>query len=173
MPLLHSNQRLLLPVNPVFIFLTLVIAVLLNCLPFLGKPFVPDFVALILSFWAIHEPRRVSMGAGFVLGLFMDVISSTALGQYALAYVVLTYLANRFSRRVLSFDLPGQIFHVLPMLLVAQGVVAAVGFVVTDRFVEPVFFSSMVTAGLLWPLCDLLLIAPQRRAVEKDENRPI
>ena len=173
MPLLHSSQRLLLPVNPVFVFSTLAISVLLNCFPFSGLPFVPDFVALCLLFWSIHQSRLVGMGWGFFLGLLMDVVYATTFGQYALAYVILTYLGTTFSKRIRSFRLPGQIFHVLPMLLLSQGVIAMIGYLITDVGVNFFFFSASVTAAVAWPLCDFLLLAPQRRAVEKDENRPI
>jgi rod shape-determining protein MreD len=30
-----------------------------------------------------------------------------------------------------------------------------------------------VSTVLLWPIADMLLLAPQRRAAERDENRPL
>jgi rod shape-determining protein MreD len=173
MPLLHSNQRLLLPVNPLFVVSTLGIAVLLNCFPFSGLPFVPDVIALCLLFWAIHQPRLVSMGFGFLLGLLMDVIYATTFGQYALAYVLLAYLGNSFSTRILRFHLTGQMFHVFPMLLIAQITVAVIGKIIHNIWPEWSYFTASATAVLLWPLCNFALLAPQRRPVEKDANRPI
>src|SRR5690606_14839246 len=35
------------------------------------------------------------------------------------------------------------------------------------------WFLQGIATTLLWPLADLLLLAPQRRAVDRDENRPI
>jgi rod shape-determining protein MreD len=35
------------------------------------------------------------------------------------------------------------------------------------------YLLSAVTAALLWPLAEALLLAPQRRAVERDETRPL
>ena len=35
------------------------------------------------------------------------------------------------------------------------------------------WFLQAVATTLLWPLADWLLLAPQRRAVDHDENRPI
>ena len=34
-------------------------------------------------------------------------------------------------------------------------------------------FTPAVACTLLWPVADWLLLAPQRRAVERDENRPL
>lgn len=173
MPLLHSNKRLLLPVNPLFVFSTLGISVILNCFPFTGSPFVPDFIALCLLFWAIYQPRLVSMGSGFALGLLMDVICATTFGQYALAYVLLAYLGNSFSTRILRFRLTGQMFHVFPILLISQLTVAIIGRITYSFWPEWPYFTASLTSVLLWPLCNFILLSPQRRPVGKDENRPI
>ena len=69
----YSSSRILLPVRPWFIFLSLIIALLLNFLPTSHWPGVPDWVALVLCFWSVREFRRVGMGWAFVLSLLMDV----------------------------------------------------------------------------------------------------
>lgn len=173
MPLLQSKQHILLPVNPLFVFGTLFISLILNCFPFGGLPFVPDFVALTLAFWAVYQPRLVSMGSGFILGLLMDVLYTTTLGQYALAYVLLAYVSNTFSRRIQGFGLVKQIFHVFPLFIGTCTVVGVTSVIIYGQFPQWLFFSSSITAALLWPVWNRLLLAPQRRAVEKDENRPI
>jgi rod shape-determining protein MreD len=48
-------------------------------------------VALVLAFWCVHQPLKVGMAAGFVLGLAMDVADASVMGQHALAYVLLAY----------------------------------------------------------------------------------
>ena len=58
-------------------------ALILNFLPTSAWPWVPDWVALVLVFWSIREPRRVGMGAGFLLGVAMDVADVSLLGQHA------------------------------------------------------------------------------------------
>ena len=63
-----SSSRILLPVRPWFIVFSLLAALVLNFLPTSAWPWVPDWVALVLVFWSIREPRRVGMGAGFLLG---------------------------------------------------------------------------------------------------------
>jgi len=58
-----SSSRILLPVRPWFIVFSLLAALVLNFLPTSAWPWVPDWVALVLVFWSIREPRRVGMGA--------------------------------------------------------------------------------------------------------------
>ena len=93
-----SSSRILLPVRPWFIVFSLLAALVLNFLPTSAWPWVPDWVALVLVFWSIREPRRVGMGAGFLLGVAMDVADVSLLGQHALAYVLASYGAAYLSR---------------------------------------------------------------------------
>ena len=56
-----GNNRphyILLPVNPLFIAFSLVCAFMLNLLPWGRWVGAPDFVALVLVFWGIHQPRK-------------------------------------------------------------------------------------------------------------------
>jgi rod shape-determining protein MreD len=172
----QPEQYILLPVNPWFIGFTLIASLMANLLPLprggwaLGMP---DWVALTLVFWSIHQPRRVGLTVAWVLGLITDVNDASLLGEHALAYSILSYAAITMHRRVRWFGLPGQVLHVLPLLLAAQLVVLAVRMLTGGAFPGIAYFSASLTATLLWPLITYLYLAPQRAPVEKDENRPI
>lgn len=169
----HSSNRILLPARSWFIVFSLAAALFLNLIPLGRMFFVPDWVALVLAFWCIHQPLKVSMGAGFALGLIMDIADASIMGQHALAYVLLAFVAGGLSRRILWFPLMLQAAHVLPMLLASQLVMMATRLLGGAEFPDALwFFSSFAGAALWYPLTYLLLL-PQYRAVEKDENRPI
>ncbi len=166
---------ILLPVNPVFITFSFVVAFLLNFLPWGGLLGVPDFVALVLVFWSIHQPRKVGIGLAFTMGLIMDVHDSVYLGENALAFTVLSYFAITIHRRVLWFTPFAQSLHVLPLFVLAQALQVMVRLIVAPDAHFPgwlVFSQSLVTT-ILWPLATLILLAPQKRAVDKDHTRPI
>ena len=92
-----SSSRILLPVRPWFIFLSLIAAAVLNFLPTAHWPGMPDWVALVLCFWSVREFRRVGMGWGFVLGLLMDVADGAVLGQHAFEVADLRITATTFA----------------------------------------------------------------------------
>jgi rod shape-determining protein MreD len=172
----QPKQYILLPVNPWFIGFTLVFSLMLNLLPVGRADWTlawPDWVAITLVFWNIHQPRRVGLSLAWVLGLIMDVNNASLLGEHALAYSVLSYAAISLHRRVLWFSLPTQVVHVLPLFLAAQMVVLLVRLAVGGAFPGITYFSASLTAGALWPLVSYLYLAPQRRPADKDENRPI
>jgi len=171
-PTFHSS-RILLPVRPWFIAASLFAALLLNFLPTSDWPWMPDWVALVLVFWSIREPRRVGMGAGFLLGLIMDVADASLLGQHALAYVLVAYAGAAISRRILWFPLAQQALHVLPLLLVVQGVqflVRAMPGVVLPGLS---YFLGPLVGAALWAPLTFVLLLPQYQPDERDDNRPI
>lgn len=169
----HSSNRILLPVRNWFILTTLLLALFLNMIPLGRLVGIPDWIAVVLTFWCIHQPLRVGMGAGFVLGLIMDVADGSVLGQHALAYVVLAFAASGLSRRILWFPLAQQALHVLPMLLGSQLVMLVIRLAVGGEFPGLWWFLSSFVAAALWHPLTYLLLLPQFRPVERDDNRPI
>ena len=111
----RGADQLLLPVNPLFIALSLLTALAFNLLPLGRNPVLPDLLALTLAFWAVHEPRRVGIGTSFMFGLLMDVHQGALLGQHALAYTLLAFVSLALSRRLTWFTLVQQALQVLPL----------------------------------------------------------
>src|SRR4249920_3740406 len=121
-----SSQRILLPVSAVTILGSFALALLANFLPWKSVAVVPDFVALVLVFWCVRQPRLVGLGAGWLMGLLIDAGNGVLMGQHALAYSLLAFASITLSRRILWFPLWSQALHVAALLLFAQGVAALV-----------------------------------------------
>ena len=169
----RGSDQLLLPVNPFFIALTLLAAVLLEMLPIGRHPAAPDLLALVVVFWNVHQPRRVGVGLAFNFGLVMDVHQGAVLGQHALAYTLLSYFAITIHRRVLWFGVGAQALHVLPLFVAAHLVSLLARLVVGGMFPGWQILLAPLFEAALWPIVVLLLLAPQRRAPDPDENRPL
>ncbi len=169
----NRSSRILLPVKMWFVYLSLIVALGLVYVPTGRFPGVPDWVALVIAFWCIREPLRVGMGVGFVFGLLVDIGQGAAMGQHALAYVVLAYLAVGLARRVMWFPLWQQALHVLPMLLVTQFLMMVVRLLAGAEFPGWWYFLSSLTSVLFWMPLSFLLLLPQYQPVDRDENRPI
>ena len=171
--MLPRPEYLLLPANRAFIAFTLAAAFILNLMPWGRAYWVPDFLALVLVFWNIRQPHKVGIGIAFLFGVLMDVHNAALLGERALAYSLLSYGAIALHRRVPWFGVPGKIAHVLPLFVLAQMITLLVRAAVGSGLPAWSYLLSGVTTALLWPLDEALLLAPQRRAIERDENRPL
>ncbi len=169
----RSTNQLLLPVNPFFVALTLLVALAINMLPFGRHAAQPDMLALVLVFWNVHQPRRVGVGVAFLFGLVMDVHQGALLGQHALAYTLLSYGAISVHRRLLWFSLAEQAVQILPLFLAATLVSLIVRMLSGGMFPGWQLLFAPLLEAILWPLVTALLLAPQRRPPDPDQNRPL
>ena len=96
-----------------------------------------------------------------VLGLALDVHESALLGQNALAYVLLSFLATSMQRRLLWFSLREQPLQVLPLLLASAATEWLTRLVVQDMWPAwPQLLAPFLQAAV-WPLVGHLLLAPR------------
>ena len=169
----RSADQLLLPVSPLFIGFTLLVAFGLNIVPMGRVPAMPDVMALVLVFWNVHQSRRVGVGLSFAFGLMMDVHDSAVLGQHALAYTLLSFFAITIHRRLLWFSVPSQAVQILPLFLAAHAVSLVVRMIAGGMFPGWELMLAPIFEAMLWPIATWLLLAPQRRAPDPDQNRPL
>ena len=108
------------------------------------------------------------------LMMLLDFIADASLmGQHALAYVMITYLAGLLSRRILWFPLGQQAMHVAPLLLLAQAIQVAVRLVPGVDFPGLSYFIGPFIGAVLWLPLTFVLLLPQYQPIEHDANRPI
>jgi rod shape-determining protein MreD len=173
MSIMPRGEALLLPASPWFIAFTLLFALGINMLPFSPSAARPDVLAVVLTFWAVHQPRRVGVGIAFFFGLAMDVHQGALLGQHSLAYTLMAFGAAVMHRRLLWFPLLPQTAQVLPLFVLAHVVQVLVRLAAGDGFPGWGVLLAPLLEGLLWPFASVLLLAPQRRAPDPDQNRPL
>ncbi|TWO69797.1 rod shape-determining protein MreD [Caenimonas sedimenti] len=171
--IMRPGQPLLLPANPFFIWFSLIVAMMANMLPVGRVAWMPDFLALVLVFWSVHQPLRIGVGAAFIFGLAVDVHQASLLGQHALAYTTLSYFAITIHRRLLWFSVPSQAVQVLPLFVAAHAIEMAIRLLAGGSFPGWTVLLAPVVESALWPVVSILLLLPQRRAPDPDENRPL
>ena len=166
-------ETVLLPPSRAFIVFSIACAFVFNLFPWGPLPVAPDFVALALVFWSLREPQMVGIGVAFALGLLMDVHSAALLGEHALAYSLVSYGAISLHRRLAWFGALGRMLHLLPLFLLAQVTTLIIRMVLGAEFPGWLYFVPSLAAAALWVPTEWLLLAPQRRPVERDETRPL
>ena len=154
-----------MPASGGLIFFSLVTAFMLSVLPWSGTWLLarPDFVILVLIFWAVHEPRSIGQGVAFALGLLMDVSDSMLLGQHAFVYVIAIFGAQVLRVRILTFGLGEQTLHVLGIMAVASSVMLLLNLLLGADFPGAAYFISPVATALRWGPANWLLYMPAVR----------
>jgi rod shape-determining protein MreD len=163
-------QEILLPVRTRYIALTLLSALALNlfALPGVLQAVRPDFIALTLIYWVVYHPRRVGFLPAWFLGLVMDVADGSLLGQHALAYAVLMYLAILLHRRIVMFGMRHQIAHVAAILIASQVIMLGVRLMAGAEFPGVLYFAPSLLGAGMWPLLFNVIRVPLRPRSDPD-----
>ena len=141
------------------IVLSIVIAsvVMVYPLPYAMAAWRPLFFLLLTLFWVLCQPAWCGIWFAFFLGLAADLMLDAMLGQYALSFVVVAFLARYFTsnQRVLTFvnlwivAAAGLFLHLLIQLFLQE--MAGIQFSIIKHW-QPLW-----TSVLVWPLIYLLL----------------
>jgi len=164
-------QQILLPVKAIHIAFTITLALMLNLLPLTGVARLarPDFVALLVLYWSFQQPHRFGMTLAWVLGLVMDVAYGTLFGQHALVYSVIAFAGFVLHRRLRMFGLVAQFWHVLPILLLAQSLLAVLAMAKGGIFPGWEYFLGSIFGALLWVPMSVLLRLPRMPKSDPDQ----
>ena len=165
-------EEILRPPKPWFVALTLLFALLFNLLPWSGVwlALKPDFLALVLLYWCIQQPRWIGVGSAWAFGLVMDVGQGSLFGQHALAYALLGFAAEYFHRRVLRFPLWQQAAHVAVLLAGSMALVMLVRVAGGAAVADWSNFLGAISGALLWPPLSTILQWPQRPSLSSGER---
>jgi rod shape-determining protein MreD len=128
----------------------------------------PDLLAVAVVFWNVHQPRRVGVGVAFLLGLLMDVHQGALMGQHALAYTLLSFVAITVHRRLLWFGVVEQALQILPLFVAGHVVVAAGAPAGWGHLPGLVAVAGAAARSLALATGHVVAAAPQRRAPDPD-----
>jgi rod shape-determining protein MreD len=107
------------------------------------------------------------------MGLLVDVQQSAMLGQHALAYTILSFMALVMHRRLVWYSVFSQAVQILPLFAIAHALELLVRLIAGGVFPGNTIAIAPVIEAALWPLISALLLAPQRRAPDNDAHRPL
>lgn len=173
----RGTRQLLLPASPLFIWASLFAAFFINLtfnLSLWGRAaWLPDVLALTLVFWNIHQVQRIGMGVAFFFGLVMDVQSVSLLGQHALSYTLLSFLAILIHRRVLWFKTTTQCLQLLPLFVFAHVAEVCLRYFFSQSLPDWTIVLAPLLQSALWPVLSVFLLMPQRRSPDPDATRPL
>ncbi len=158
---LDQNNR-----SRLVIGITFLVALILSILPGpdWAEPFRPDWVGLVLIYWCMATPQRVGVGAGWTVGLILDVLYGSLLGQQALAMTLLAFLTLKLHLQMRMFPRWQQAVTVLVLVAINHLLVLWVRDMVVHAPVQWSYWTSSIVSMLIWPWLFVILRDVRRRA---------
>ena len=147
------------------VYTTFAIALVLSVVPVpnWAEPFIPDWVALTLIYWCMATPDRVSVGTGWVLGMILDVLYGSLLGQHALALAVVSFVTVKMHLKFRMFPRWQQAVSVLMLLAVNQLLVIWIRGIIGQAPETIAYWSPSIVGMILWPWLFVVLRDVRRR----------
>ncbi len=81
----------------------LLLATLLTITPILEPKWKPAWMGMVIIFWSIHYPEKISLGTAFICGIWVDGLIGTLVGSHALSYIVIAYVTVLTHQRLKMF----------------------------------------------------------------------
>lgn len=125
----------------------------------------PAWVMMVIIYWVMVAPHRVNVGIAWLVGLFLDVLNGTLLGEHALAMTLVAYLVARMHSRLRMFPLLQQGFSVFILILIYQFVLFCIQGFLGQLPSTWLYWSSSATSMLLWPWLFSMLRDWRRRSI--------
>lgn len=141
------------------VIMTLLVGLMLTIMPLPDsiESFRPDWMALLIIFWAMQLPRTWSIGTAWIIGVILDVSYGTLLGQHALALCVIAFITVRFHLLMRVFPLSQLSATVFALLALYQFLLFWINGVagVTAQAVD--YWGPVITGTLVWPFLYMFL----------------
>ncbi len=141
------------------LWLGLAAILLIMPLPHWAHALRPQWVMLLALVWSRFYRNHVSLFCVFMIGLFVDLLLGTMLGQHAFVYVLVVYWFCQYYQRIVHFPLLQQTVCIALLVLLGSGVQWLLAFCFADNVPSLMSLLSVLTTAVLWPWL-MMLLAP-------------
>ena len=148
------------------VVITLILGLMLSIMPLPDsmQAFRPDWLALLVIFWAMQLPRTWSVGSAWIIGIVLDVSYGTLLGQHALALCLVAFVTVRFHLLMRVFPLSQLTMTVFALLALYQFILFWINGVAGISAPAVTYWGPVILGTVLWPFIYMFLSGVRYRA---------
>lgn len=123
----------------------------------------PEWVTLVLIYWAMTAPSKIGITAAWFTGLLLDVSYGTLMGQHAIGMVLVIYVIHLQHQRLLMASLLQQAIVIFALLFIKQLLILWVDGMIGRAPDSWLYFMPTITSTILWPWIYIILKDLQRK----------
>lgn len=143
--------------GPVIMSFILGLMLTIMPLPDSVAPFRPDWLALLIIYFAMQLPRTWSVGTAWLVGIVLDVSQGTLLGQHALALCAIAFATVRFHLLMRVFPMSQLTATVFALLALYQFLLFWINGVANVDAPASQYWAPVISSTLIWPFVHMFL----------------
>ena len=124
----------------------------------------PEWVTLVLIYWAMTAPSKIGVTLAWFTGLLLDVSYGTLMGQHAIGMVLVIYVIHIQHQRLRVASLLQQAIVIFGLLFIKQLLILWVDGMLGRAPDSWLYFMPTVTSTVLWPWVYLILRNLERKS---------
>ena len=117
----------------------------------------PDWVTLVLIYWCMAAPQRVGVGAAWLVGLGLDLLTFGLVGSHALTKTVIAFLVGRVALRLRVYPVWQQSVFILILLVIEAAILVTIGHLLSGYWSGMFSWKALAVGLAVWPLLVLVL----------------
>jgi rod shape-determining protein MreD len=147
------------------IVLSIVIALVLQIMPMpsMVSVYRPDWVFVVLGYWALALPTRVNVGVVFFVGLILDILLGTSIGVHSFAMSLSIYVLAANYQRLRNYSVWQQAMIIGILDALYNLIVFWLMHLLTDIYFLLAYMWPVVTSMVIWPWIFWLLRRVRRQ----------
>ena len=136
----------------ILILLTILLSLFVSLITLPLGYYSPEWILLVLIYWAIAIPSINKLFLAFLLGFLTDIVLGQVLGISSLFYVILIYIVLRLYNSLRYMTIAQQSFVIFFLIIVKQHLLIW-AYIIIGKTIEyqAILIGSFMNA-LLWPL---------------------
>lgn len=136
----------------ILILLTILLSLFVSLITLPLGYYSPEWILLVLIYWAIAIPSINKIFLAFLLGFLTDIVLGQVLGISSLFYVILIYIVLRLYNSLRYMTIAQQSFVIFFLIIVKQHLLIW-AYIIIGKTIEyqAILIGSFMNA-LLWPL---------------------
>lgn len=126
--------------------------------------FWPDWIALVVVYWALMAPDRIGPFVAFLLGTLLEVLFVRNFGVLGFGLATLAYIVNRSHKQLKVLSLWQQTLVVGLFVGFFKLITGWLDGMISDFTITTEYFYSLIGGVLVWPFVYILLQELRRKA---------
>ena len=120
-------------------------------LPYGWMAWRPELMLMLTLFWVLLQPKWCGVWFAFIVGILTDFLLDSPLGEHALVFVIITFLARFLTRnkRMLTF---GNVWIIAGASVLVSLMMLFAFQRITGNVLSLWFWGPLIPSVLVWPI---------------------